>query len=95
MTNHKFEQELRDRMLEWRSTLDDVYTLHEENTVPQSERMFKNGWGCINDKDIENLIAYIPRTVNELKKVPGLGPAKVNKYGEYLLEIIERCIAGK
>jgi superfamily II DNA helicase RecQ len=85
-----FDELLRQRLKEWREGLDDVNTLFSENVVPQEERKFRNGWGCISNSDIENLIDQVPRSMNDLQAIPGIGPTKLNKYGDSLLEVIEK-----
>jgi len=86
----KFDKDLQEKLQQWRSTLDDVYALHEENVVPKSERMYKNGWGCISDTDIDNLVSCKPQSIEELRTVPGIGKVKLEKYGDSILEIIDK-----
>lgn len=85
-----FDQLLRQRLKEWREGLDDVNTLFSENVVPQENRLFRNGWGCINNSDIEDLIDQVPRSIKELQALSGIGPTKLRKYGDSLLEVIEK-----
>ena len=85
-----FDELLRQKLKEWREGLDDANTLFSENVVPQEERMFRNGWGCISNNDIENLIDQVPRSIKELQAIPGIGPTKLKKYGDSLLEVIEK-----
>ena len=40
------------------------------------------------NKVLENLIAARPSTVEELLKVPGIGPAKASEYGHELVELV-------
>ena len=85
-----FDELLRQRLKEWREGLDDVNSLFSENVVPQEERKFRNGWGCISNSDIENLIDQVPRSMNDPQAIPGIGPTKLNKYGDSLLAVIEK-----
>ena len=86
----KYGKDLKEKLQKWRSTLDDVYALHEKNVVRKSERMYKNGWGCISDTDIENIVSCKPRSIEELKTVPGIGKVKTEKYGDSILEVLDQ-----
>jgi ATP-dependent DNA helicase UvrD/PcrA len=43
-----------------------------------------------NDRTLAELVARTPRTLAELAAVPGIGPAKLERYGEELLEQLAR-----
>jgi hypothetical protein len=81
---------LRDKLLEWRKGLDGVLKLYEEDNVPQEDRQFKNGWGCVSDKEIALLVKFKPKSLGELREIKGFGEMKVNKYGEEIIEIIRK-----
>ena len=53
----------------------------EENTKP---------YFIFTNNEMESLIESLPRSTEELLKVRGFGPAKVEKYGDDLLSIIKR-----
>jgi ATP-dependent DNA helicase RecQ len=38
-----------------------------------------------NDRTLSGLIRIAPRTIAELAEVPGIGPAKLERYGSELL----------
>ena len=80
---------LRKELLERRESLDDVYKLYLEDSAPE-ERLFKNGWGCLSNRDIENIVSCRPRTLDELSEIPGIGPVKIQKYGENVLRIVRK-----
>ncbi len=43
-----------------------------------------------NDRTLAELVARTPRTLAELAAVPGIGPAKLERYGSELLEQLAR-----
>ena len=46
-----------------------------------------------NDRTLAELVARTPRTLTELAAVPGIGPAKLQRYGEELLRELARVAA--
>lgn len=46
-----------------------------------------------NDRTLAELVARAPRTLAELAEVPGIGPAKLERYGEDLLRQLARAAA--
>jgi ATP-dependent DNA helicase RecQ len=42
-----------------------------------------------NDRTLAELIRMAPRTIAELSEVPGIGPAKLERYGSELLAALE------
>ncbi|MEY8354651.1 HRDC domain-containing protein [Lachnospiraceae bacterium 54-53] len=42
------------------------------------------------DNQLKNLILTMPKNKAELKKIAGFGEAKVNKYGDDILKIMEK-----
>ncbi len=42
------------------------------------------------DRTLAELVARLPRTLGELAAVPGIGPAKLERYGRELLDALER-----
>lgn len=46
-----------------------------------------------NDNQLKDLISKMPRTKDELKTVAGFGDAKVDKYGDDILKIVEKFSA--
>ncbi|MBV8562000.1 MAG: ATP-dependent DNA helicase UvrD2 [Actinobacteria bacterium] len=46
-----------------------------------------------NDRTLAELVARTPRTLTELAAVPGIGPAKLERYGEELLRELARVAA--
>ena len=56
----------------------------------------KSGSELINDPMLQNvcktfieIITYKPLTLKDLNDIPGLGPIKINRYGQDILEIIQ------
>jgi superfamily II DNA helicase RecQ len=47
-----------------------------------------------NDRTLEELSSERPRTVAELLAIGGIGPAKVDRYGDQILAIIEQTEGG-
>lgn len=47
-----------------------------------------------NDNQLKNLISTMPKNKEELRKVSGFGEAKVNKYGDDILKIMEKHLSG-
>jgi superfamily II DNA helicase RecQ len=43
-----------------------------------------------NDRTLAALLQLQPRTLGELATVPGIGPAKIERYGAELLETLAR-----
>lgn len=42
----------------------------------------------LSDKDLHALVEYHPKSTSELLRVPGMGPTKVEQYGNSILEIL-------
>ena len=83
-----YDVELENKLRKWRESLDDVMELHRNNDTPHRFRRFKNGWGCISERNIQTLVINKPRTKHELLKLEDFGKIKVEKYGEDILELI-------
>lgn len=60
-----------------------TYISRKENTKP---------YFVFSNKQMEDLIAKLPKNKEELLKVQGFGEVKVNKYGDKILEIINKAI---
>jgi superfamily II DNA helicase RecQ len=43
------------------------------------------------DRTLREVAALRPRTLAELRRAHGIGPAKVEKYGDGLLEVVRRA----
>ena len=41
-----------------------------------------------NDRTLDALVETVPRTPEDLAAVPGLGPVKISRYGDALLELL-------
>jgi superfamily II DNA helicase RecQ len=42
------------------------------------------------DATIEAIAARRPRSIAELRRVPGVGPTKLDRYGEEIIEVVVR-----
>ncbi len=69
------QQSLRDDIRQWR--------LHEARSsdVP--------AYVVFPDRTLDALVTHQPSTLTELSKIPGLGPVKMARYGEHILELLE------
>jgi ATP-dependent DNA helicase RecQ len=47
-------------------------------------------YAVFSNRTLVELVEKVPLTLEELKKIYGIGPHKLDKYGESLLEIIKR-----
>lgn len=70
----KFERELYDELRRWRAGI------AEHAGVPR--------FVVLTNRDVEGLVRTLPETLAGLRKIPGFGKAKVEKYGEALLEML-------
>jgi superfamily II DNA helicase RecQ len=43
-----------------------------------------------NNSQLEALISALPKNLDEMKKVPGFGDVKCQKYGKEILDIINK-----
>ena len=43
-----------------------------------------------NDQTLDELIKFLPQTLNDLNKINGFGEYKINKYGKEIIEIIKK-----
>jgi DNA helicase II / ATP-dependent DNA helicase PcrA len=48
----------------------------------------------LKDVDLRSIAALRPRTPIELSRCPGIGPTKLDRFGEAILEVIERAVEG-
>ena len=46
----------------------------------------------LKDVDLRAIAALRPRTPIELSRCPGIGPTKLERYGEAILEVIEQAV---
>jgi superfamily II DNA helicase RecQ len=42
------------------------------------------------DSTIEAIAAHRPRSIAELRRVPGIGPLKLDRYGEEIIGVVVR-----
>jgi RecQ family ATP-dependent DNA helicase len=82
------DKTLKEKLLEWRNGFGEVFKLYEENKTPAEDRHFKNGWGCVSNKEIDLLVIIKPKSLSELIKVEGFGKVKLDKYGAGIIKII-------
>ena len=46
------------------------------------------------DKTLTLIAETRPRTISALRRIPGIGPDKLERYGEDILALVERSLAG-
>ncbi|MFC1800922.1 HRDC domain-containing protein [Nanoarchaeota archaeon] len=80
---------LKAELLKWRNSLDNVFNLYKEDLIPQELRYFRNGWGCVSNKEINLLVKLKPKSLRELEKIEGFGKTKISKYGDNIINIIK------
>lgn len=59
-----------------------------------ADELLKPVFNVVRNAVIEELVRSKPRTLDELKQLPGVGPVTIQKYGQTLLAIVERCRGG-
>jgi superfamily II DNA helicase RecQ len=46
----------------------------------------------MHDRTLEAIASNLPRSLDELSEVPGIGPAKLSAYGEAILSIVAAVV---
>lgn len=59
-----------------------------------ADELLKPAFNVVRNAVIEELVRSKPRTLDELKQLPGVGPVTIQKYGPTLLAIVDRCRDG-
>jgi DNA helicase-2/ATP-dependent DNA helicase PcrA len=79
--NENVNEDIASELKSWR------FTLSEKNNVP--------AYTILTNKTIDDIATKLPKNNIELSNVNGIGPSKLTKYGNIILEIINETGNGK